>query len=86
MRLLGEAAKALLEGKLPEPAARVFLAAGISAWLREGGSLTKHFWKVDPERGSHATAATIWARHRDEGELPADPLASSRPVPGENER
>jgi hypothetical protein len=68
IRLLGEAANALIEGKLPEAEARLFLAGGLLAWLRDGGRLTRDYWRVDPRRGSRRTPASIWkARHRDEG-------------------
>lgn len=75
VRLLGEAAEALLAGKLPEPEARAFLAGGLLAWLEQGGRLTSAFWKVDPVRGSKRTAASIWrARHRDDAEDSGDPV------------
>lgn len=75
VRLLGEAAEALLAGKLPEPEARLFLAGGLLAWLEGGGRLTSTFWKVDPVRGSKRTASALWrARHRDDAEDSGDPV------------
>jgi hypothetical protein len=62
VELLGRAASALLAGELPDPEARTFLAAGIAAWLDQGGALTRTFWKVDPVRGSKLTPAAIWRR------------------------
>lgn len=62
VRLLGEAAEALLAGRMPSAEARLFLAGGLLAWLEGGGSLTKHYLKVDPRRGSKATPSAIWRR------------------------
>jgi hypothetical protein len=68
VRLLGEAAQALLDGRLPEPAARIFLASAISAWLARGGNLERDHLKVVKAK-SHHTPAAIWRQivaHQDE--------------------
>jgi hypothetical protein len=36
-QLIGQAAVALLRGELPHPAARIFVAGALSAWLQHGG-------------------------------------------------
>lgn len=73
--LLGRAANALMRGDIPDAEARLFLAAGIVAWLDQGGRLTRDFWKVDPVRGSKRTAASLWAaRHRDDADERRDPV------------
>lgn len=65
MRLLAEAADALLAGRMPSSAARLFLAGALSAWLREGGrigALERDFLKVAaPARSTH-TPARVWSR------------------------
>lgn len=69
VRLLREAAEALLAGRMPSGAARLFLAGALSAWLRDGGcvgALERHYLRVSPPRGSHKTPAAL-ARHPDEG-------------------
>lgn len=70
MRLLGEAAEALLAGKLPSAEARLFLAGALSAWLREGGrlgALERDFLRVAaPHRSTH-TPARLWARECSNG-------------------
>jgi hypothetical protein len=78
VRLLGEAAKALLAGRLPEPEARLFLAGGLSAWLEGGGDLVRDFWKVAAPRGSHRTAAAL---HRDERVPEGEDVGSNDPNP-----
>jgi hypothetical protein len=72
--LLGRCAEALLRGELPDPESRLFLAGGLLAWLTEGGSLTRHFWKTAARRGSHFTEAALWLAHRDESGDGSDPL------------
>jgi hypothetical protein len=58
--LLGRAAKALLDGRLPDDAARLFLAGGLLSWLSQGGSLTKDFWRVCGKQGSNHTESVLW--------------------------
>jgi hypothetical protein len=74
VRLIGEAAQALLEGKLPEPAARLFVAGAIAGWLREGGNLERDYFKIVRPK-SHDTPQRVWQRiashldeRRDDGE------------------
>jgi hypothetical protein len=62
IRLLGEAFKALNEGRLPAPEARLFLAGGLLSWLRDHGNLTRDYWRVDGPRGSHRTPSATWKR------------------------
>ncbi|MGA8147279.1 MAG: hypothetical protein WB870_06855 [Gallionellaceae bacterium] len=74
IRLIGNAATALLKGELPDNEARMFLAGGLLAWLApDGGDLCRdHFRVVRPK--SHQTPARIWQEiqakknsHLDEG-------------------
>jgi hypothetical protein len=60
VRLLGECARALLRGELPSDEARLFVAGGLSAWLEQGGSLTRDFWRVSAVAGSHHTECYVW--------------------------
>lgn len=75
VRLLGQAFTALMRGEMPSPQARIFLAAGGMAWLREGGDLTRDFWRVVTPK-SHRTAARIWQEvgepHPDERQIDDD--------------
>lgn len=64
VRLLAEAADALLRGELPSPAARLYLAGAVAAWLEQGGSLTGQYLRVDAERGSHLTPWALFRRLR----------------------
>jgi len=48
--LLREAATDLIDGKLPRPEVRAFLAAGLANWLAEGGELVD-WWGLRPGRG-----------------------------------
>jgi len=65
VKLLAEVAEALLAGRLPAPAARLFVAGALDAWLRQGGrigALERDFLKVAaPSRSTH-TPARIWSR------------------------
>lgn len=64
--MLGTFAQAVMAGELPSAESAMFIAGAIQAWLRQGGSLERAHLKVSARRGSHATPASIWARHRDE--------------------
>lgn len=61
VKLLGQAAQSLLAGELPEPAARMFLASGLLAWLQGECDLLRDAWKVVGKAGSHRTPAALWA-------------------------
>lgn len=65
MRLLAEAADALLAGRLPDASARLFLAGALSAWLREGGrcgSLERDYLRVTQRERSTMTPQRLLAR------------------------
>jgi len=70
VRLLAEAARDLLDGKLPTSEARLFLAGGLTSWLALGGDLERDFWKIGAPRGSHLTPAAVL--HRDERQTVED--------------
>ena len=57
MKLIGEAAKALIES---DTEAGVFVGGALRRWLEIGGSLEAVYLKVI-QRGSHRTARRIWA-------------------------
>jgi hypothetical protein len=68
VRLIGEAAQALLDGRAPGKAAALFLGGALAGWLREGGNLERDFFKVIRPK-SHDTVQRVWARieaHQDE--------------------
>jgi hypothetical protein len=65
VQLLAEAAIALLDGRLPDSAARVYLAGGLLAWLNCGGSLTKKYWATAAPQGSNATECELWQKIRE---------------------
>src|SRR5262245_10889793 len=67
IRLLGEAAQALLEGRMPDRPAALFLGGAIESWLREGGDLERAYFRVRGPRGSRRTPSAIWRAHRDDG-------------------
>jgi hypothetical protein len=77
VQLLAEAAIALLDGRLPDPAARVFLAGGINSWLQCGGSLTKKYWETAAPRGSNDTEAVLWQKIREKN-APASRSATEK--------
>jgi len=57
--LLGDAAIALLDGRLPAREACVLLGAALLRRLREGGDL-EDILRIKPPRGSKLTAHRIW--------------------------
>ncbi len=60
VRLLGEAAKALLRGKLPELDAALWLGGALAGWLANGGDLERDYLEVTAKAGSHHTPAALW--------------------------
>lgn len=65
VRLLAEAAAALLRGELPSAEARLFVGAAVDAWLRHGGrcgSLEKHYLKVTQKERSRLTSQRLYER------------------------
>jgi len=78
VELLGRAARALLEGRLPDPSSRLFVAGAIVSWLESGGDLVRDYWRIAAPRGSRSTPSVLWnAAHRDERRGEDDLLASS---------
>ena len=72
--LIGSAAEALLNDQLPSKESRMFLGSALSAWLAQGGDLSRDFLKVVRPQ-SRRTASRIWqeiqaknAAHCDERE------------------
>jgi hypothetical protein len=67
VRLFREVVDALLEGRMPSPAARLFVASACDAYLTRGGNLARDHLRISPPRGSHRTPAVLAAAlHRDE--------------------
>lgn len=65
VKLIAEAAEALLADRLPHPVARFFLGAALAAWLREGGrlgALERDFLRVTGKERSRLTPARLLAR------------------------
>lgn len=83
VRLLAEAAEALLAGRLPDPAARLFLAGALQSWLRDGGrlgALERDHLRVAAPHRSTMTAARLYARcsnGRATGDSDADNMGPS---------
>jgi hypothetical protein len=66
--MIGEAAKALLDGQLPSRECAVFLGGALLSWLELGGNLEREYLRVTKAK-SHHTPAAIWRSmnaHRDE--------------------
>lgn len=59
VELIGQAAEALLAGKLPADEARLFVAGALVAWLAQGGNLEKDFFKITRPH-SHVTPSRLW--------------------------
>ena len=72
VRLLDEAANALLNGRLPSRESSMFLGSALSAWLARGGSFERDYLRISAPAGSHSTPAALWREMRDQE------LASSR--------
>lgn len=65
VRLIAEAAEALLDGRLPSAPARLFVAGALQAWLREGGrcgALEKDYLRVTQRERSRLTPQRLYAR------------------------
>lgn len=65
VKLVAEAADALLRGELPSAAARMFVGGALSAWLRDGGrvgSLERDFLRVTQGERSRLTPQRLLAR------------------------
>src|SRR5438552_14281770 len=70
IRLIGEAATALLQDEMPRAEARLFLAGALLAWLTNGGNLERDFFRIVRPK-SHVTPPVIWRQiraHQDEGD------------------
>jgi hypothetical protein len=64
--MLGRAAQALLERRMPNEAAVQLLAGGVLQWLETGGDLVRDVWNLTKARSRH-TPSFIWRRaHADE--------------------
>lgn len=64
IKLLGEAARALQRGELPESDAAIFLSGALLSWLELGGSLERDYLKVIVN-GSHHTPDRVWRALQD---------------------
>ena len=60
VRMVGEVAQALQDGRAPAAAAAAFVGAALASWLAQGGSLESRYLRV-AMRGSHRTPQRIWA-------------------------
>jgi hypothetical protein len=70
VRMLDEAADALLRGEVPPDAARMLLGSALRAFLDSGdgrGALEGKYLRVTACRGSHETAGAVLARLRQGG-------------------
>jgi hypothetical protein len=80
VRLIGDAAKALLDGRMPSREAALFLGAGLWSWLHESGNpsaLVRDYWRIGAPNGSHHTPRLLWASFKgaqgesEDGSMPA---------------
>lgn len=55
---------AALAGREPDRAALLFVAGGLASWLREGGHLTRDYWRTAGRQGCTLTEAQIARRLR----------------------
>ncbi len=62
VRLLRDFAQVMLAGREPDRRATMFVCGGIDAWLREGGSLTRDFWRTAGPQGCTVTEAVLARR------------------------
>lgn len=65
VRLIAECATALLAGRPPGAAARLFVGGALQAWLREGGrcgALERDFLRVTQRERSRLTPQRLYAR------------------------
>jgi hypothetical protein len=77
VRLFREFVDAMLEGRMPSPEARLFVASACDAYLQRGGNLTRDHLRISGPRGSHHTPAALAAAlHRDERQADGLKLAS----------
>lgn len=58
--VIGEAMRAMLEGRPLSAAARGLLGGAIAVWFDQGGAL-EDYLRVNAPRGSHRTPQRIWA-------------------------
>lgn len=92
VRLIAEVAEALLAGRLPGAAARLFVGGALQAWLREGGrcgALEREYLRVAAPRSSRHTASELWRRcsssrgtTRDDGEGSIESSTTGTPTTG----
>jgi len=60
IRILARWSEAILGGRQPDPADAIFVASGINAWLQEGGSIARQFWRTSAPQGSNLTETMVW--------------------------
>ena len=65
IRLIGEGAKALLDGRLPGRESALFIGGALLSWLQTGGSLERDFLRVVKAK-SHHTPDVLWRFISDE--------------------
>lgn len=67
IRLLGEAAEALLDGREVPREAGLYLGGAVLSWLHQGGrlgALERDYLKVSGAQRSRLTPARLWQRDR----------------------
>jgi hypothetical protein len=87
VRLIGEAAQALLQGRVVGHDAGQFVGGALLGWLENGGNLQRDYLRVVKGK-SHHTATYIWGKlqaHQDERQ-PDDDGASIAPSSQESEK
>jgi hypothetical protein len=67
VRLSGEVAQALLEGRVPSRQAALFVGGALLGYLESDTKrpdLARDFLRIKPERGSNWTPQAIWRKWR----------------------
>lgn len=83
VQLLARAARLLIESGTVEG---VFTGGGLLAWLQEGGSLTRDYWRTAGVQGSTATESVLWRRALREDGREAEPVRTIAPSTSKSER
>lgn len=83
VQLLARAARLLIASGTVEG---VFTGHGMLAWLQEGGSLTRDYWRTAGVQGSTATESVLWRRALREERQGVDAVGTIAPSPSKGER
>ena len=80
VRLIGEAAEALLSGEMPSREAALFVGGALLAYLRNGGDLLRDYFQII-KPSSRRTPSVIWT----ESQADANGASSEEDQPHEEQ-